>query len=59
MLPKPTKSLEARTGDLEIEKNLGKTLLVSGTGRGPGAGFYVSMRGKETAGLDGLILGGW
>lgn len=43
MLPKPTKSLEARKEDLEIEKNLGKSMLVSGTGKGPGAGFYVSF----------------
>jgi U4/U6.U5 tri-snRNP component SNU23 len=43
-LPKPTKALEARTADLDIDKNLNKTVLVSNVG-GKGAGqpgFYVS-----------------
>lgn len=41
-LPKPTKALEARTKDLEIDKNLNKTVLVSTTtGKGK-PGFYVS-----------------
>lgn len=43
-LPKPTKELQAREGDLGIEKNLNKTMLVQGSsgGRGPkGPGFYV------------------
>lgn len=43
-LPKPTKALEARSEDLGIDKNLGKTVLVqtTTTGKGPrGAGFYV------------------
>lgn len=51
-LPKPTKELQAREGDLGIEKNLNKTMLVQGGtlgGRGPkGPGFYVS-----------LSMGGW
>jgi hypothetical protein len=46
-LPKPTKELQAREGDLGIEKNLNKTMLVQGGtlgGRGPkGPGFYVSF----------------
>jgi U4/U6.U5 tri-snRNP component SNU23 len=44
-LPKATKALQAREEDLEINKNLNKTVLVSTTttGKGPrGAGFYVS-----------------
>lgn len=40
--PKPTKALEAREEDLGIERNLGKSMLVSAGGKGPGAGFYVS-----------------
>lgn len=39
---KPTRNLEARKEDLEIDKNLGKTLVVDSSGKGPGAGFYVS-----------------
>ncbi len=43
-LPKPTKALEARREDLEIEKNLGKTVLVDTVGRKGGAGFYDRWR---------------
>jgi U4/U6.U5 tri-snRNP component SNU23 len=45
-VPKPTKKLEARKEDLNLEKNLNKTVLVQTTtsGKGPrGAGFYVSL----------------
>ncbi|WWC86015.1 uncharacterized protein L201_000886 [Kwoniella dendrophila CBS 6074] len=45
-LPKPTKNLEARKEDLDLNKNLNKTMLVqtSTTGKGPkGAGFYCEM----------------
>ncbi|WVR03680.1 hypothetical protein IAU60_000675 [Kwoniella sp. DSM 27419] len=45
-LPKPTKALEARKDDLDLTKNLNKTMLVqtTTTGKGPrGAGFYCEM----------------
>ncbi|WRT63926.1 uncharacterized protein IL334_000853 [Kwoniella shivajii] len=45
-LPKPTKNLEARKEDLDLNKNLNKTMLVqtTTTGKGPrGAGFYCEM----------------
>lgn len=44
-LPKPTKALEMRTDELDINKNVNKTMIVqtSTSGTGPrGAGFYVS-----------------
>ena len=52
-LPRPTKALEAREGDLGIEKNLGRVMVVGSGGKGPGAGFYVSMRswGGDPGGL--------
>lgn len=41
-LPKPTELMKRREGSLELEKNLGKTMVVQNTsGRGPGVpGFY-------------------
>ncbi|WVW82053.1 hypothetical protein I302_104058 [Kwoniella bestiolae CBS 10118] len=45
-MPKPTKNLEARKDELDLNKNLNKTMLVqtSTTGKGPkGAGFYCEM----------------
>ncbi|WWD09171.1 hypothetical protein V865_007293 [Kwoniella europaea PYCC6329] len=45
-MPKPTKNLEARKDDLDLNKNLNKTMLVQTTasGKGPrGAGFYCEM----------------
>ncbi|GBE81433.1 hypothetical protein BKA93DRAFT_815493 [Sparassis latifolia] len=41
-LPKPTELMKRREGDLELEKNLGKTIVVQNQGtRGPGVpGFY-------------------
>lgn len=45
-LPKPTQALQARTQDLEIEKNLGKTIVVNQSAGGKGPGFYVSSTNK-------------
>jgi U4/U6.U5 tri-snRNP component SNU23 len=44
-LPKPTETMKQREGSLEIDKNLGKTMVVSNTtGRGPGQpGFYCEV----------------
>ncbi|WVN87140.1 uncharacterized protein L203_102316 [Cryptococcus depauperatus CBS 7841] len=45
-LPKPTELLKARAEDLGLNKNLGKTMLVTTTtvGKGPrGAGFYCEL----------------
>ncbi|KAK4686172.1 U4/U6.U5 tri-snRNP component SNU23, partial [Tremellales sp. Uapishka_1] len=45
-LPKPTKNAEQRTGDLGIEKNLNKTMLVQTNTTGPGqrgGGFYCDL----------------
>ncbi|KAI0093174.1 hypothetical protein BDY19DRAFT_982961 [Irpex rosettiformis] len=41
-LPKPTELMKRREGSLELDKNLGKTMVVQNTsGRGPGVpGFY-------------------
>ena len=41
-LPKPTELMKQREGPLDLEKNLGKTMVVQNTsGRGPGVpGFY-------------------
>ncbi|KAK7692958.1 hypothetical protein QCA50_004599 [Cerrena zonata] len=41
-LPKPTELMKQREGPLDLEKNLGKTMVVQSTsGRGPGVpGFY-------------------
>jgi len=41
-LPKPTEFMKQRDGPLELDKNLGKTIVVQNTsGRGPGVpGFY-------------------
>ncbi|TDL25927.1 hypothetical protein BD410DRAFT_557055 [Rickenella mellea] len=41
-LPKPTELMKQREGDLELDKNLGKTMVVANpTGRGPGQpGFH-------------------
>jgi hypothetical protein len=43
--PKPTETMKAREGSLEIDKNLGKTMVVSNpTGRGAGQpGFYCEV----------------
>ena len=41
-LPKPTQALQARKQDLEIEKNLGKTIVVNQSAGKKGPGFYVS-----------------
>ena len=52
-LPKATKALEARDDDLEIGKNLNKTLLVQTTSVGKGqrgAGFYVRRVDSDQAG---------
>ncbi|VDC06972.1 unnamed protein product [Peniophora sp. CBMAI 1063] len=42
VLPKPTELMKQREGDLELDKNLGKTMVVNNPGgRGPGQpGFY-------------------
>lgn len=44
-VPKPTEMMKAREGSLEIDKNLGKTMVVSNpTGRGAGQpGFYCEV----------------
>jgi U4/U6.U5 tri-snRNP component SNU23 len=44
-LPKPTKKMQARETSLELDKNLGKTMVVSGgLQRGPGApGYYCDL----------------
>ncbi|KIM26939.1 hypothetical protein M408DRAFT_24962 [Serendipita vermifera MAFF 305830] len=44
-LPKPTETMKAREGSLEIDKNLGKTMVVSNpTGRGAGQpGFFCEV----------------
>ncbi|KAJ9114237.1 hypothetical protein QFC22_005689 [Naganishia vaughanmartiniae] len=42
-LPKPTQALQARTQDLEIEKNLGKTIVVNQSAGGKGPGFYCEL----------------
>lgn len=41
-LPKPTELMKRREGSLDLDKNLGKTMVVQNTsGRGPGVpGFY-------------------
>ncbi|KZO93094.1 hypothetical protein CALVIDRAFT_486322 [Calocera viscosa TUFC12733] len=54
-VPKPTELMKAREGDLELEKNLNKTVIVqSAGGRGPGQpGFYCEVctrTFKDTAG---------
>ncbi|EJU04062.1 hypothetical protein DACRYDRAFT_48200 [Dacryopinax primogenitus] len=54
-LPKPTELMKAREEDLELEKNLNKTIVVhSAGGRGPGQpGFYCEVctrNFKDTAG---------
>lgn len=45
-LPKPTQALQARTRDLEIDKNLNKTIVVNSGAGAKGPGFYVSAVGK-------------
>ncbi|KZT54227.1 hypothetical protein CALCODRAFT_519550 [Calocera cornea HHB12733] len=44
-LPKPTELMKAREGDLELDKNLNKVIIVqSAGGRGPGQpGFYCEV----------------
>jgi U4/U6.U5 tri-snRNP component SNU23 len=44
-LPKPTELMKRREGSLELEKNLGKTMVVqNASGRGPGVpGFYCEV----------------
>lgn len=44
-MPKPTELMKRREGSLELDKNLGKTMVVSNaTGRGPGQpGFYCEV----------------
>ncbi|KAG9054271.1 hypothetical protein FS842_005626 [Serendipita sp. 407] len=44
-MPKPTQALKQREGSLELDKNLGKTMVVTNaTGRGPGQpGFYCEV----------------
>ena len=44
-LPKPTELMKQREGPLDLEKNLGKTMVVQNTsGRGPGVpGFYCEV----------------
>ncbi|KAJ9111300.1 hypothetical protein QFC20_002591 [Naganishia adeliensis] len=42
-LPKPTQALQARTRDLEIEKNLGKTIVVNSGAGAKGPGFYCEL----------------
>ena len=44
-LPKPTELMRRRENDLELEKNLGKTMVVQNPGgRGPGQpGFYCEV----------------
>jgi U4/U6.U5 tri-snRNP component SNU23 len=44
-LPKPTQALQARTRDLEIDKNLNKTIVVNSGAGAKGPGFYVSVVG--------------
>jgi len=41
-LPKPTERMKAREGSLELDKNVGKTVIVNATagGRGPGQPGY-------------------
>jgi hypothetical protein len=44
LLPKATETLKAREGDLEIEKNQGKTLMVDGAvGGRKGPGFHCEV----------------
>ena len=44
-MPKPTQMLQAREGQLELNKNEGKTMIVTNaTGRGPGQpGYYCEL----------------
>ncbi|EKM53937.1 uncharacterized protein PHACADRAFT_97984 [Phanerochaete carnosa HHB-10118-sp] len=44
-LPKPTELMKQREGSLDLDKNLGKTMVVQNTsGRGPGVpGFYCEV----------------
>ncbi|CAG8691548.1 2175_t:CDS:2, partial [Acaulospora colombiana] len=44
-MPKPTETMKQREGSLELDKNLGKTMVVTNaTGRGPGQpGFYCEI----------------
>ncbi|PVG02502.1 hypothetical protein CPB86DRAFT_584290 [Serendipita vermifera] len=44
-MPKPTETMKQREGPLELDKNLGKTMVVTNaTGRGPGQpGFYCEI----------------
>ncbi|GHJ86994.1 hypothetical protein NliqN6_3396 [Naganishia liquefaciens] len=42
-LPKPTQALQARTQDLEIEKNLNKTIVVNQSAGRKGPGFYCEI----------------
>ena len=59
-MPKPTKALEAREGDLGIERNLGRVMVVGAGGKGPGAGFYVSFeRAVEGGGRKGEWADAW
>ncbi|CAO1619861.1 unnamed protein product [Parajaminaea phylloscopi] len=44
-LPKPTETLQARKGPLDLEKNVGKTLMVDGSGEDgrKGPGYYCEL----------------
>jgi U4/U6.U5 tri-snRNP component SNU23 len=44
-LPKPTETMKRREGELELDKNLNKTMVVTSIGgRGPGQpGFYCEV----------------
>jgi U4/U6.U5 tri-snRNP component SNU23 len=43
-LPKPTELMKAREAPLNLDKNLNKTMIVTGTGRGAGQpGFYCDV----------------
>ena len=61
-LPKPTELMKRREGSLELEKNLGKTMVVQNAGnRGPGVpGFYCEACNrtyKDSAGYLDHING--
>ncbi len=61
-LPKPTELMKRREGSLELEKNLGKTMVVQSAGnRGPGVpGFYCETCNrtyKDSAGYLDHING--
>ncbi|OCH85129.1 hypothetical protein OBBRIDRAFT_740439 [Obba rivulosa] len=56
-LPKPTELMKRRQGSLELEKNLGKTIVVQNAGtRGPGVpGFYCEACNRTYKDSSGYL----